>query len=82
MGVIYLAIMNLPRAIRFKRENIILIGVIPGPSEPPLTVNTYLTPLVTELLSLWRGIPFKIHNADTQVVRCALLCVACDLPAG
>ena len=39
VGVIYLSIMNLPRHIRSKRQNIILIGVIPGPSEP----NTYLT---------------------------------------
>ena len=34
VGVIYLSIMNLPRHIRSKRENIILVGVIPGPNEP------------------------------------------------
>ena len=33
IGVIYLAIMNLPRAVRFKRENII-VGLLPGPKEP------------------------------------------------
>ena len=38
VGVMYLSIMNLPRRIRFKRENIILLGLIPGPSEPPLTI--------------------------------------------
>ena len=35
LGVIYLAIMNLPRSVRFKRDNIIVVGLIPGPSEPP-----------------------------------------------
>ena len=28
VGAIYLTIMNLPRSIRFKRENVILIGVL------------------------------------------------------
>lgn len=81
IGVIYLAIMNLPRAIRFKRENIILIGLIPGPSEPSLTLNTYLTPLVADLLSLWDGVTFTTHDSGTQLIRGALLCVGCDLPA-
>ena len=45
--------MNLLRNERFKRENVILVGIIPGPSEPPLNINTYLSPLVDELLVLW-----------------------------
>ena len=81
VGVIYLVIMDLPREIRFKRDNSIIIGVIPGPSEPPKTINTYLTPLVTDLLSLWKGLPFKTPTSTVEI-RCALLCVACDLPAG
>ena len=82
IGVVYLAIMNLPRAIRYKRENILIIGLLPGPSEPPLTINTYLSPLVSELLTLWRGHTFKTPDNNPVLVRCALLCVACDLPAG
>ena len=82
IGVIYLAIMNLPRAIRFKRENIIIIGLLPGPAEPSKTINTYLTPLVCELLLLWDGVLIKTHSAGPQSIRCALLCVGCDLPAG
>ena len=46
MGVLYLVVMNLPRNVRFKKENLIIIGVIPGPHEPSLTINTFLTPLV------------------------------------
>ena len=33
-GVIYLTSLNLPRNERYKPENIILIGIIPGPKEP------------------------------------------------
>ena len=34
VGVIYLALMNLPRSERVKRENVIIAGIIPGPGEP------------------------------------------------
>lgn len=81
IGVVYLVIMNLPRNIRYKRENILIIGLLPGPSEPPKTINTYLAPLVSELLTLWRGKSFKTADKTTVIVRCALLCIACDLPA-
>lgn len=45
VGVMYLVFMNLPRSIKFKRENVILLGLIPGPCEPPLNIITYLTPV-------------------------------------
>ena len=32
VGVIYLAVMNLPRHLRYKRKNMLLLGIIPGPS--------------------------------------------------
>ena len=41
VGVIYLAVLNLPRDMRYKRENIV-VGIIPGPSEPSTTINSYL----------------------------------------
>ena len=34
VGVMYLTILNLPRSLRYKRENTLLIGIIPGPTEP------------------------------------------------
>ena len=49
VGVIYLTIMNLPRHLRYKREFMMIVGIIPGPKEPPLNVNSYLKPLVKEL---------------------------------
>ena len=82
VGVTYMVIMNLPRAIRFKRENFLLIGLIPGPKEPSKTINTYLAPVVKDLLVLWQGVPLRCGQPDVLTLRCALLCVACDLPAG
>lgn len=48
-----MVLMNLPREIRFKAENVMLVGIIPGPHEPKLTIYTYLRPLVAELNVLW-----------------------------
>lgn len=45
--------------------------------EPSKNINSYLTPLVSEL----DGIEFKSHNCGTVKIRCALTCVGCDLPA-
>lgn len=82
IGAIYLTIMNLPRTVRNKQENVLLVGLLPGPSEPS-NINGYLKPLVNELNELWQGKELKIYNAaGTRLVRCALLCASCDLPAG
>ncbi|KAG0811497.1 hypothetical protein G6F18_013501 [Rhizopus arrhizus] len=43
VGAVYLTINNLPRSIRYKKENIILVCVIPGPREPKdMQINNYL----------------------------------------
>ena len=82
VGVMYLVILNLPRSVRFKRENVILFGIIPGPCEPSRTINTYLAPLVADLLDLWKGVELQVPGTtNTAVFKCALLGVACDLPA-
>ena len=85
VGAVYLTIMNLPRTLRFKREYVISLALIPGPSEPGHDVNTLLEPLVRELTKLWAGVTMEVHNGTSvvkEVIRCALLCCACDLPAG
>ena len=46
LGDVYLVIINLPRKIRFKRENVILLGLIPGPSEPQYIINSYIKPII------------------------------------
>lgn len=83
VGAIYLAIMNLPYEQRFKRENIILVGTIPGPREPHRDINQYLRPLVCELLELLDGIPMNIYGQqDLMMVKGILIGVSCDMPAG
>ena len=79
-GVIYLSVMNFPREQRFLQENIILIGVIPGPKEPK-SLNPHLKPLVNDLLNLWKGMSMPSLNKTLVYVQAALLCVACDVPA-
>ena len=81
--VIYMVILNLPREERYKVENIILISIIPGPKEPKLTINSFLTPLVDELKELWDGmsVPISTPVKGDVVIRLAVICVACDIPA-
>ena len=41
----------------------ILVGILPGPKEPKGCINTYLYPLVEELLDLWKqeGVNIKCN---------------------
>lgn len=50
VGVIYFSIMNLPRHIRSKRENIILVGIIPGPEEPKHDIFATCCPRLVVIL--------------------------------
>ena len=60
-------VLNLPRSILFQRENVILYRLMRGPSEPSLTVNSYLAPLVAELLDLWSGVLLTIPGSNSKV---------------
>ena len=62
-----------------------LAGIVPGPNEPPGDqLNHFLEPLINEMVESWeRGISFN-HTAlhlSGWVVRSAIACVVCDLPA-
>ena len=83
VGAIYLAVLNLPRNERFKEENVILVGLIPGPNEPKQHINTFLSPLVQDLQVLFDGITFQNPSAilGYTTLRAMLLCITCDLPA-
>ena len=75
VGVIYLVIQNLPRAIRFKP---VIVSTIPGPKEPDYNhMNNYLAPMVNDLISLWKGINITLP----QSVLGALCYISSDLPA-
>ena len=51
-------------------------------NEPKGDINSFLQPLVSELLNFWEGVPMSVYGCDgLQKVKCALLYVASDLPA-
>ena len=81
VGVLYLVIFfNLPRSIRFKPENVLIAGIIPGPKEPRTSeINSYLKPLVKELNSL-QSDGFIMQHKDVNI-HAALLTTVCDIPA-
>ena len=58
------------------------MGLIPGPKEPKLTINSFLGPLVTELQEAWiNGIKVKSPDGAQVNLRVAISCVACDISA-
>ena len=78
IGVFYL---NLPRREQFRPENIIIVGVIPGPHEPSKHINSFLNPLVLKLQKLWKSVFIETSSSERVLVRAALICVVCDIPA-
>ena len=52
VGVIYLVVVNLPRTLHYKPENLTIIGRIPGRTEPRHDLNSYLYPFVEDLLTI------------------------------
>lgn len=80
VGAIYIAILNFPRHLRYQKENMILVGIIPGPNEPSLHINSFLEPVVGDLLKLWKGVEMATPDG-VKTVRAALLCTAADIPA-
>ncbi|QRV81411.1 Transposase family Tnp2 protein [Ceratobasidium sp. AG-Ba] len=72
---------NLPPSIRYHLDNLICLGVIPGPSEPK-EINLFLAPFVQELQELAHGVASYNGKTDCPFCLCAYL-VACfgDMPA-
>ena len=60
-----------------------LIGIIPGPEEAQRHVNSFLKPVVDDLLSLYDGIKVKdvFKPGNTFISRSILLPVLGDIPA-
>lgn len=85
VGAFYLTINNLPRHLRYKRENVILVCLTPGPKEPStIQLNNYLQVMVDQLNSLYYN-DFQICTAQSPnrpvTIRAALILIACDIPA-
>lgn len=51
-----MTICNLPREVRFLREETFLLATIPGPKEPSVDqINHVIEPIVRDLLALEEG---------------------------
>src|SRR3954469_8883042 len=83
-GAIYAAICNLPREICFKRENMLILRILPGLNEVSLhKINHYLALIVDELQLLWSGLTLDrtFEYSRGRIIRAALILVSCDIPA-
>ena len=74
VGAMYLSVMNLPREYRFKPENILLVGLIPGPKEPRITINQFLSSLVNELLEFLRRVQLNVYSKGQKSKMCLVMC--------
>lgn len=85
IGGIYMICYNLPPSLRYKMENVYLVGVIPGPNAPSdHEINYFLEPLIDEMLELWKHGVFLSRTSlrpHGHRVRCAVGPLVCDLPA-
>jgi hypothetical protein len=83
-GVIYGVICNFSHDIRFKRENMLYLGLLSEPKEAKLhKINHYLSPIVDELLEFWDGVslPSTDLHPTGKRIRMAVICCSNDIPA-
>src|SRR6266480_3594473 len=83
-GAIYGVICNLPREVRFKKENMLILALLPGSDEVKLhKINHYLVPIVDELLEFWNGfdLPPSENHSEGKKIHLAVICCANDIPA-
>ena len=59
VGVLYPVLLNLPRHLRFKWENVIVVGIVPSMDREPKSLNEFLKPAVDEMKALWKGVRLK-----------------------
>ncbi|KAF8824070.1 hypothetical protein HHX47_DHR9000462 [Lentinula edodes] len=72
---------NLPPEIQFHMENILAVGVIPGPKKPK-DADSFMWPLVREMLQLALGITtFDVLLKKIFTLRAYLILVFGDIPA-
>ena len=76
-------VQQVPGTDRYLMENIILVGMIPGPMQPEKDINTFLEPLVDDLKILHKGVIIPNPNSffGSTTIRAMLTCIGSDLPA-
>ncbi|KAG2054033.1 hypothetical protein BDR06DRAFT_885012 [Suillus hirtellus] len=84
-GIISMACLNLLVDIRYKPENMYVVGIIPGLKQPSLeNLNHYIQPLINDLVDAWQcSIKFSKMACypHGQLTCSAVAPVVCDLPA-
>lgn len=81
LGAVYAVILNLPRKIRFKDDYVMLLALIPGPKEPSKDINTYMTPIIEELLQFDQGLLINDTSVYGNIYRVRLMGTSSDIPA-
>jgi len=83
IGIVYMANLNLPRSIRHKRDNVIVVSIIPDFDHEPKDISSYIDPIVDQMTKLWN--PGVMVNTHTQPegtkIKAALVCTSADSPA-
>ena len=58
------------------------VAILPGSDEPKHDMNSFLKPLVDDLLTFWENrIQVNFPDGRSVNVNCAVGCLACDIPA-
>ena len=71
-GALYVTINNLPRELRFLRENIFLLCVLPGPTEPSKEqMNSVLDLLQKEVSKLQNGTCLLVAQVTVRLIHAA-----------
>ncbi|KAJ3571371.1 hypothetical protein NP233_g3798 [Leucocoprinus birnbaumii] len=82
---IYLICLNLLPELRYRPENIFLVGVVPGPSEPHVhEINHVLKPLIDIFVDLWETGVYLMRTPNHSTgrhVKAVIIPLVCDLPA-
>jgi hypothetical protein len=72
---------NLPPDVRFHQDEVICVGVVPGPKKP-IDFDSFLWPLVEELLDLELGVTaWDAVKQEQFTLRAHLLLIFGDMPA-
>ena len=83
VGSIVLSCLLLPPDMQHKPENLCLVGIIPGPCEPPgEEIDHFLRPLVNVMKASWaHGKTYSTHDyPHSQLVRLVIALLVNDLP--
>jgi hypothetical protein len=83
VGVIYGVVCSLPREERFRPQNTLVLGLLPGPREVGMhKINHYLAPIVDQFLELMDGVIMPtLECPNGKKVKAVLVGVASDIPA-